>query len=83
MMGHPWKKTRGKPGITEQEFWRGAYPLVTDGTIARLIEIGNQRRRVSRMKQNSQTLQGNIRLLKRKINDFNEQGEENGKSKKL
>jgi hypothetical protein len=83
MMGHPWKKKRAKPGMTDQESWGVFYPLVENGTVARLMEIGKQRRRISDMKQNCLMLQEKNRLLKRKISDFYKQGEEHGKSKDL
>jgi hypothetical protein len=82
-MGHPWKRQRAKPDMTEREFWGEAYPLVGDGTIAGLIETGNRRRKLSRMKQANLILQEKNRLLKRKISDFYKQGEEHGKSKDL
>jgi hypothetical protein len=71
-MGHPWKKPRGRPGMTEQQFWGGFYPLVENGMVTRLVEIGKQRKKVSRMKQNHLALLEKNRLLKRKIRDFNE-----------
>jgi hypothetical protein len=83
MMGHPWKKKRAKPGMMDQEAWGALYPLVENGTISRLIEIGKQRRRISDMKQNCLMLQEKTRLLKRKISESNRQGEEYGKSQKF
>jgi hypothetical protein len=80
-MGHPWKKPRAKPGMTNQEYWGFAYPLLKDGTIAKLVRIGKERRRISGMEQNCLELQEKNRLLKRKISEFYEQGEERGKSR--
>jgi hypothetical protein len=57
--------------MTEQQFWGGLYPLFEDGTIARLVETGKRRERVSRMKQNHLALLEKNRLLKRKIRNFN------------
>jgi hypothetical protein len=79
-MGHPWKKPRAKPGMTEREYWRELYPFFEDGTVTRLIKIGKERRRISRMKQDYRELLTKNRLLKRKISEFYEQGEGHGKS---
>jgi hypothetical protein len=87
MMGHAWKKygvkPEAQPRISDREYWGVIYPLFTDGTIARLMETGKRQERISRMKQNNRVLQGKIRLLKRKISDFNRQGEKNGKREEL
>jgi hypothetical protein len=82
-MGSPWKKQRGKPGVTDQEFWGALYPLFENGTIAGLINIGKEQKRMCRMKYDCLKLQEKNRLLKRKIRDFHKQGEENGKSKDI
>jgi hypothetical protein len=82
-MGHPWKKQRGKPGMTDREFWGVAYPLFEDGTITNLINVGKEQKRMCRMKHDCLKLQEKNRLLKRKIRDFYKQGEENGNSKDL
>ena len=79
-MGHPWKKQRAKPGMTEREFWGDFYPLYKDGTIAKLAGIGKERKRICRMKESRQKLLENNRLLKRTISDFTIQGDRNGKS---
>jgi hypothetical protein len=79
-MGHPWKKARGKPGLTSPEYWGSAYPLFEDGTIARLVKIGREQKRISGMNRTCQDLQKKNRLLKRKISEFYRQGEEYGKS---
>jgi hypothetical protein len=80
-MGHPWKRPRAKPGMTEREYWGGFYSLLENGTIAGLVKIGKERKRVSGMKQNCLELQEKNRLLKRKISEFYEQGEGYGKSR--
>jgi hypothetical protein len=70
-MGHPWKKQRAKYGMTDREIWGVFYPLLEDGTIDRLKEVGRQRKEIDRMKQNHQKLLTKNRLLKRKISEFN------------
>ena len=78
-MGHPLKKQRAKPGMTNQEYWGGLYPLFKDGTIAGLVKMGKEQKRVYGMRQNFLKLQEKNRLLKRKISEFYEQGEGYGK----
>jgi hypothetical protein len=80
-MGHPWKKPRAKPGMTDREYWGCFYPLLEDGTIARLVQTGKERKRISGMEENCLELQEKNRLLKRKISEFYEQGEGHGKSR--
>jgi hypothetical protein len=82
-MGHPWKRPRTKPGMTDREYWGELYPFFADGTVAKLMEVGKQRRRISRTKQNCLALQEKNRLLKRKISDFNTPGGKNGKNKEF
>jgi hypothetical protein len=79
-MGHPWQKQRGKPGMSDQEFWGIAYLLSKDGTIEQLIKVGKEQERMRRMTHDRLKLQEKNRLLKRKISEFYKQGEKNGKS---
>jgi hypothetical protein len=70
-MGHPGKRPRAKPGMTDRQFWGRLYPLFENGTIDRLKEKGRRRKEIDRMKKNCQKLQEKNRLLKRKIREFN------------
>jgi hypothetical protein len=55
---------------TAQEEFGALYPL-----IPRLVELGKQQRRISRMKQTHLKLEEKNRLLMRKISEYNRQGE--------
>jgi hypothetical protein len=81
-MGHPWKKKQAKPKSPEELF--GAwYPLWEYINSPEFNERCRQREEINRMKREHRKLLEKNRLLKRKISEFNKQGEGNGKSKDL
>jgi hypothetical protein len=81
-MGHPRKKKQAKPESLEKLF--GEYYFLWEYINSpEFNEKCRQREEVDRMKQNNRKLLEKNRLLKRKISEFNKQGEEHGKSQKL